>query len=140
MIPWIEALHRRARRREREDAAWRSERDLVRQAIGWVAAAAAALLDADTLAALLAAPIAQPRAEDLYLRALLHGHHLVGALPLSLALHDRAVRLLVARALPAVFAALRAEELDPACAHPVALVEAMLRGHGLDAYAHDLAG
>ncbi len=139
VLPWIDALHRRALRREREDAEWRSERDLVRRAIGWIAAAAATLLDGDALRALLAAPIAAPRAEDFYLRALLHGHQLAGALPLSLALHDRAVRILVARALPAVFAAEPPAERDPACAHPLALLEAMLRGHGLDAYAHDFA-
>jgi lysine-N-methylase len=141
VLPWIEALHRRALRREHEDAAWRSERDLARRATRWIAAAAGALCDPASLDALLAAPAAAPRAEAFYLRALVHGHQLVtGSLPLSLALHDRAVRILVARALPVALAALPAEELDPASAHPLALVEAMLRGHGLDAYAHDAAG
>jgi lysine-N-methylase len=141
VLPWIEALHYRARRREREDAGWRSSRDLARRATRWIAAASGALLDPASLEALLARPAAAPEAEAFYVRALVHGHHLVNhGLPLSHALHDRAVRLLVARALPAVFAAEPADELDPACAHPLALMEAMLRGHGLDAYAHDLAG
>ncbi len=138
VLPWIDALHLRAERRLREDSAWRSERDLVLRAAGWIAAATAALLDPAALAALLAAPVAAPRAEAFYLRALVHGHLLAGALPLSLALHDRAVRILVARALPLAFAAAPADTLDPACAHPLALLEAMLRGHGLDAYAHDV--
>ena len=68
--------------------------------------------------------------------AALHGYKLFGYVPLTLALRDRAVRLIVARALPDVFA--RVGATDPACAHPLALVEAILRGHGLDAYVHDL--
>ena len=139
LLPWIAALHGRARRREREDSAWRSERDLALRATRWIAAAAATLLEPGALAALLAAPVVAPRAEAFYLRALIHGHHLAGALPLSLALHDRAVRIVVARALPLVFAGVPEGALDPACAHPLALLEALLRGHGLDAYAHDLA-
>jgi len=104
-------------------------------------AAATALCQPEALEALLAAPAPAPRAEAFYLRALIHGHALaIGGLPISLALHDRAVRVLVARALPLVLATLPPAELDPACAHPLALVEAMLRGHGLDAYAHDVAG
>jgi lysine-N-methylase len=137
--PWIEALHRRAARRAHDDAAWRSERDLARRATRWIAGAAEALLDSGALEALLAAPIPAPQAEDLYLRALVHGHGLVGDLPLSRALADRAVRLLVARAMPRVFAAEPLEDLPSLCAHPLALVEAMLRGHGLAAYAHDVA-
>ena len=61
-------------------------------------------------------------------------------MPLSLALHERAVRLIVARSMRILFATLPPEALDPACAHPLALLEAMLRGHGLDAYAHDVTG
>jgi lysine-N-methylase len=50
------------------------------------------------------------------------------------------VRVLVARALGPVLSAVPEAERDPAAAHPLALVEAMLRGHGLDAYAEDLEG
>ena len=64
------------------------------------------------------------------------GLRLLGDLPLTHALRDQAVRLLVARALPRAFAAL--DRHDRAFAHPLALFEAMLRGHGLSAYAHDL--
>ncbi|WP_437737239.1 YkgJ family cysteine cluster protein [Sorangium sp. So ce1335] len=137
LAPWLAALHRRAARRAREDAAWRSERDLARKATQWIAAATFALAEPDLLAALLQSPAPDPDRERFTLRAALHGHRLLGALPLSLALRDRAVRLVVARALPLVCAEAGAD--DPACAEPIALVEAMLRGHGLDAYAADVA-
>lgn len=140
LLPWIAALHRRASRRERDDAAWRGARDLARLATRWIAAASASLLDPAALAALLVAPVASPASEAFYLRAALHGHRLFGELPLSFALRDRAVRLLVARAMPPVLAAISPVDHDPACAQPLALIEAMLRGHGLDAYAHDLLG
>ncbi|WP_437665488.1 YkgJ family cysteine cluster protein [Sorangium sp. So ce1182] len=137
LAPWLAALHARAARRAREDAAWRSERDLAREATQWIAAATFALAEPDLLAALLLSPAPAPDRERFYLRAALHGHRLLGALPLSLALRDRAARLVVARALPLVCA--EAGAADPACAEPIALVEAALRGHGLDAYAADVA-
>ena len=132
ILPWIGALANRAARRVREDAVWRSERDLARLATSWIADAAVALLSSGSVSL----PPSAPEGEAFYLRAALHGYKLFGDLPLSVALRDRAVRLLVARALPDVFA--RVGATDPACAHPLALVEAMLRGHGLDAYVHDL--
>jgi lysine-N-methylase len=70
------------------------------------------------------------RDELFFLRVLLHGHQLAGELPLARALRDRAVRLILARALPDAL-----PEGDPARAHPLALVEAMMRGHGLAVYA-----
>ncbi|MEP7123996.1 MAG: YkgJ family cysteine cluster protein [Byssovorax sp.] len=133
--PWFEALARRAARRAREDAVWRSERDLARLATSWIAEAAEGLVSSD-VASIPASTPAVATSEAFYLRAALHGYKLFGDLPLTTALRDRAVRLLVARALPDVFA--RAGATDPACAYPLALVEAMLRGHGLDGYAHDL--
>lgn len=134
VLPWIDALARRAARRVAEDAVWRSERDLARLASSWIADAAGALLSSGSISL----PPGAPEGEAFYLRAALHGYKLFGDLPLTVALRDRAVRLLVARALPDVFAL--AGATDPACAHPLALVEAMLRGHGLDAYVHDLEG
>jgi lysine-N-methylase len=136
LLPWIDALHRRAERRAREDAVWRSERDLARLATRAIAAATRALLDPDALAALLAAPAPAPASEAFSLRASLHAFRFVGELPLASALRDQALRLLVARALPGAFAALAVP--DPAFEHPLALLEAMMRGHGLSAYAHDL--
>ncbi|AUX42159.1 hypothetical protein SOCE26_035860 [Sorangium cellulosum] len=136
LAPWLAALHARAARRAREDAAWRSERDLARRAAQWIAMATAALGDPEVLAAVLSAPAQWGERERFYLRAVLHGHRLFGELPLSLALRDRAVRLVVARALPAIFATVGAS--DPACAEPIALVEAMMRAYGLDAYAGEV--
>ncbi len=121
LAPWLAALHGRAARRAREDAAWRSERDLARRATRWIAEATLALAEPDLLAALLLAPVPARVGdrERFYLRAALHGHRLLGALPLSLALRDRAVRLVVARVLPAVVDGEGAD--DPACAEPIAL-------------------
>ena len=135
--PWIEALHARASRRAAEDEVWRSEADLARITTRAIADTAAALLLPGALAALLASPAPAPASEAFSLRATLHGLRLIGELPLVQALRDQAVRLLVARALPATFAALTAT--DRAFQHPLALLEAMLRGHGLAAYAHDLS-
>jgi lysine-N-methylase len=134
VLPWLVALAHRAARRVREDAVWRSERDLARLASSWIADAAEGLVSSKALSL----PAPAPASEAFYLRAALHGYKLFGDLPLTVALRDRAVRLLVARALPAVFA--RTGATDPACAHPLALVEALLRGHGLDAYVHDVDG
>ncbi|MFT3767354.1 MAG: YkgJ family cysteine cluster protein [Minicystis sp.] len=135
---WAAALSRRAARRAREDASWRNERDLVLRAARWITAAAEAMADTETAAAVLALPPPSPRSEQFYLEALLHGHRLASRRPLVLALRDRAVRIVVARALVHVVAGLPAEERDPAAAHPLALVEATLRGHGLDMYVEDV--
>jgi lysine-N-methylase len=131
ILPWIEALAHRAARRVREDAVWRSDRDLARLSCSWIADAAEALLSSRAIP-----PPATPASEAFYLRAALHGYKLFTDLPLTVALRDRTVRLLIARALPDIFT--RTGATDPACAHPLALVEAMLRGHGLDGYAHDI--
>lgn len=131
--PWLAALAVRARRRVEEDARWRSERDLSRLATRWLADAAAALLDSN---ALPGAGADTARSEAFYLRAMIHGHQLVaGEEPLARALRGRAARLVVARAMALGVAG---GIDDPAGAHPLALVEALLRGHGLGAYVHDL--
>jgi len=57
----------------------------------------------------------------------------VNGLPLASALRDRAVRIVLARALPGSIPA-----REPWRAHPLALVEAVMRGHGLGAYASDV--
>lgn len=138
VVPGAVALAARAARRAAEDASFRSERDLVLRAARWISAAAGALADEARAASLLALPPAAPRSERFYVEALLHGHRLATGAPLSRALRDRAVRVLVARALGPVLAAVPEAEKDPAAAHPLALVEAMLRGHGLDLYVEDL--
>jgi lysine-N-methylase len=140
LLPWVDALRGRAQRRVRDDAAWRSATDLARRATAWIDEAAASLVDPAFFAQVLRAPLGLRRSEAFYLRAVVHGHQLVGALSIADALRDRAVRVLVARSLRHVVAGVPAGERDTACVHPLALVEAVLRGHGLDAYAHDVAG
>jgi lysine-N-methylase len=138
--PWLEALRRRATARAAEDKRWRSERDFARRASAWIAVATTAMLEPMALEALLATPMDTREDEAFYLRAALHGYRLVGKRSLEVALRDAAVRMLVARALLALFATLPDGELDPACAYPLALVESTLRGHGLDVYVDDVAG
>jgi lysine-N-methylase len=135
--PWLVALASKAADRAIEDASWRSERDLARRCSGWIALTAAALAaDEDAISGALRAPV-DSAGEALYLRAILHGHQVVrGEGTVAHALRDRAVRLLVARAMPAVMAG----DDDPACRHPLALVEAMLRGHGIADYTLDVTG
>ncbi len=102
-------------RRSTEDAArsaesWRSSRDRARIARRAVADAAARLAREG--------PVHPPHPQDeaFYLRATLFGHHAVAdGLPLCDALRDRALRVLVARALEGHV-------------RPLALVEATLRG------------
>jgi lysine-N-methylase len=129
VLPWIQALSERADSRVTSASAWRSARDRSLTASLEIAAAAASLRDPAALAAALAAPSPAPVAEAFYLRAVIHGHQIVGRLPLALALRDRAVRLLVARAMSA---------LAPAQRHPLTILEAMMRGHGVEIYAREV--
>lgn len=119
-----EARARLARLDRRAPAlvAWRSEDDLARRATGWLRAALAALV-ADP-----SPPPRHPAAERLYVRAMRFGAWPAedGA-AVEADLRERAARLRIARALAAVEDA-RAE---PAARHPIALVEALARGHGL---------
>jgi lysine-N-methylase len=135
LAPWIEALAARARARVKSADAWRSGRDRSRQVSGWIATAAEALRDPAACAVMLDPATGSPRDEAFFARATLHGHLLAGELPLATALRDRAVRLVLSRALPAAVPA-----SDAARAHPLALVEAMMRGHGLGAYAAEVGG
>jgi lysine-N-methylase len=119
-----------ARRLARASAsAWRSARDRSLTASHEIAAAAASLRDPAALEAALAAPSPDPAGEAFYVRAVIHGHQIIGRLPLGLALRDRAVRLLVARAMGA---------LAPAVRRPLTILEAMLRGHGMEIYAREV--
>jgi lysine-N-methylase len=130
LSPWLAALAARARARVAAADTWRGRRDRSRLASHWLAEAAESLLEPAALASALAGASPFGGDERFYLRAQLHGHQLIGDLPLAAALRDRAVRLLLARALPASL-----PEGDPARPHPLALVEAMMRGHGLAGYA-----
>jgi lysine-N-methylase len=132
----LRALHARVEKRARDGATWRSERDFARQAIGWMARAGAGMFGG-ALAGALAAPGDASR-EAFYVRASIFGHALVvDDVPLAEALRDRATRLVLARALSVLFAA-AGEPIDAGLREPIAVVEAMLRGHGLGAYVHDV--
>lgn len=144
LLPWVEALDRRAEARREVAATWRSERDRSRMASAWIAEAVRALRSPAALEAALRAgepgqgglPV-NLDAEAFYARATLHGHHLaVEEAPLATALRDRAVRLLLGRALGAVLA--RAAPDDPAHDYPLTLVEALMRAHGLNVYAREV--
>ncbi len=85
--------------------------------------------------AVLAAPLAdEPRddpAEAFYWRALWHVHAFASDAPIASALRRRALRLLVARALPEAMARAPLGRDDSALRHPLALVEAYCRAYGV---------
>ena len=132
----LRALHARVEKRAREGSAWRGEKDFAQRAVTLMARACEAAL-ADERAPAWAPPD-DPARESFYVRASIFGHALVlDDVPLASALRDRAARLVLARAMGGVLAG-SAEPVDPAMREPIAVVEAMLRGHGLAAYVHDL--
>jgi hypothetical protein len=59
----------------------------------------------------------------------LFGHHLAGAQPLAAALRDRALRCLLAR-----HVRVPSSEPESAQRHPLAAVEALMRGQGMVGY------
>lgn len=134
LSPWITALADRSRRRLRAAEAWRSERDRSRRASLWIGEAATSLLATVSLGALLREPALDPSAERFYVRAIVFGHQIADELPVADGLRDRAVRLVIARALPRFL-----PDDDPSRAIPITLVEAMMRGHGLRAYAMNVS-
>lgn len=137
VMPWIEALHERASRRAREHAAWRSEGDLVRRTVTALATITLLLRDDDALEEATAMPPDRPAQEARYWRTALHGHRWLGHAALAVVLRDEAVRLWVARSLPVVMPGVQTE---PELRAPLALVEAVLRAHGIGAYVDDLGG
>ena len=134
---FLGALAEKAALRAKAQRAWRSERDLCRRGVAVIAASAALLSDADVLAAVTAGAGAAAVDEAFYVRACLFGHQMIGY-PLVTALRDRAVAIWVARVFPLAADTLYSGEVEPAFAHPLALVEALLRGHGLRRYTESL--
>lgn len=133
---WLRALHHRAQRKLHEHDWTRAGGDLIRRAVRGIAATTARLYDdAGALHAALGDFERHAARESFYVRAQLHGYQLTGD-PLAVALRDRAVRMLVARALGAWVAAEAPGE--DAFREPLALVEAMVRAHGLSLYVDDL--
>jgi lysine-N-methylase len=135
---FVRALAAKAARRAKSQNAWRSPRDLCRRGVSIVTAAATLLDDAEVLAAVALGAGAVPADEAFYLRAALFGHQMVGY-PIATALRDKAVAIWIARAFPLAADALYPGESEPAFAHPLALVEALLRGHGLRRYTEEVA-
>ena len=136
VMPWVVALHRRAAVRAREHAAWRSEDDLVRRVSTALALLTRLLLDPEALAEALTVPPPQPEQEARFWRGGLHSYRWPRNGALVSALRDDALRIWVARSLPL---ALAEKSDDPDLRAPLALVEAMLRAHGIGAYVDDLA-
>ncbi len=138
ILPMLRAMQPHLDRLAAED--WRSTGDFVRIAAHALASACTLACDADSLAALLEGPGALAAAEAFYLRTLLFGHHLVdrrGKRTMTLAMRDRAARAVLARALTVVRNIADLE--DPAFAQPLSVVEAMMRGYGVNAYLRDVA-
>jgi lysine-N-methylase len=134
--PWLAALHDRAAVRAREHAAWRSERDLVRRLSTALATLTLLLGDAEALAEALAVPPEHPEQEARYWSMGLHGYRWLGRRALATRLRDEAVRLWMGRSLSAV---LDGAPDDPHLRAPLALVEALLRAHGIGSYVDDVA-
>ncbi|HVY48547.1 MAG TPA: YkgJ family cysteine cluster protein, partial [Minicystis sp.] len=132
-IPALTAVAARAVAKAREDARWRGEADLARRATALVAEAAVDLLDGGVGAA-LASP-SDPRGEAFALRAWAFSHALAQGRAVDVALRDRAIRLLLARRVGELLAA---RDEDDALREPIALVESVMRAHGLAAYVDDL--
>ncbi|NUP11036.1 MAG: YkgJ family cysteine cluster protein [Polyangiaceae bacterium] len=117
---------------------WRAPNDMVRMTA--TALESACLLLESLALDLLASPPAHAEAERFYVKDLLFGHHAVhrqGLHPMSVLLFDRAFRVVLGRALGIV--ANVADLHDPAFQMPLALVDATMRGYGVNAYVQDLA-
>lgn len=110
--------------------------DRIRLLSVWCDEACQALLDdANVLRRLSEVP--EPARESFYLRAAIWGHGLVtGGASLAAALRDRAVRLLLARQMP--FSTTTEAARDPSAGHPIAAMEAMMRGRALERYADNV--
>ncbi|MEJ7728839.1 MAG: YkgJ family cysteine cluster protein [Polyangiaceae bacterium] len=133
-------------RRAREDRSWRAPGDLALLGVDWMARGSARLAEITLSGETCPEADARTRrAEAFYARALLHGHQLPGQLDVATALRDRAARLLVARAMVALpLAAVGAggvanADLGSVERWPLALVEALLRSHGLAANARGIS-
>ena len=140
LAPWLRALSAAIDARLAEWSLWRSTVDVVPH-VARAARAAAERLAAAPAASHAAPATAIRRAEAFTVHARLHAHGFADELPLATALRDQAVRLLLARALPATLRGpASALANDAAADEPIALVEALLRGHGLWTYAERAAG
>jgi len=127
LAPWLSALHAQLRDKCLH-VGWRSPRDRSRLRSDWLCNAAASLLDAPVVASTMAAQ-PTPRDEAFTLRASLWGYQILTP-DLVTGLRDRAIRFLVARRCHDI----TPDAVEPAASHPIAAVEAMMRGQGIGAY------
>jgi len=134
LLPSLVALAERTQKRLRIDGSWRSDQDLALLSLRAIVKAVTLLTSDLAQLEQYAAPTTDPQtqaSEAFYLRAGAHGHQFVlNDAPLAQGLHDRAVRLVLARAFGDVFSP-DERDRDPVFRHPLALLEATLRGHGL---------
>lgn len=134
LLPSLSALAQRTEKRLRINGSWRSEQDLALQSLRKIAQAADLLANDPIRLQQYSSPTNDPQtqaSEAFYLRAGAHGHHFVlSDAPLAQALHDRAVRLVLARAFGDLFSS-DEHDRDTVFKYPLALLEATLRGHGL---------
>ncbi len=111
--------------------AWRASADVMRLTMRWISRASALMLD-DQRSWSEPPSDRVSRAEALYLAASLHGYMLLEQRTLADALRDRAVLLLLSRAVPRVA---RSEEvprpLADSLSQPIALVDPVMRGRCL---------
>ena len=127
LAPWISALIDRTSGKRAAADRWRAQRDRVRGLSASLEEAARALGDEACLSRALEGEGRDGPLEAFYLTATVHGHGLIGDVPLATALCDRAVRVLLGRALSA-----RSSPSDGAA---LTRVEAMMRAQGLKEYA-----
>jgi lysine-N-methylase len=132
---WVDALHRAASTHLRRDAAWRASDDLVLVALRWLVATTSTVRRPQVWGEVMALEPTSQRREAFYVRATAFGYAWIDGRPLITNLRDRAVRLWVARAMP-TFGAFMGDEASRR--HPLALVEALMRGHGLERYTEQL--
>ncbi|MCB9597557.1 MAG: YkgJ family cysteine cluster protein [Sandaracinaceae bacterium] len=124
--PWVEAFRVAVTAAAATQDAHRGVTDLSRRAARW---AADALATRDPLT-----EPANPADEGFYLAALAFGHRLaIEGRPIARGLRGRAARILVARAMAAY-----PPPIDPAAAHPLALVEAATRNLGISGFGDDV--
>ncbi len=134
---YLQALSNKAARRAKSQQAWRSERDLCRRGVSIIAASASLLLDSEVLSAVVCGAGRVKADEEFYLYVTLFGHQLVGY-PMAKALRDRAIVMWIGRMFPLAADALYDGAKEPAFGHPLALVEALFRGHGLRRYVEEI--
>lgn len=117
--PHLDRVRASAERLARVHCAWRAEHDVVRRGVEWVQAALSRIEDD-------LPPAREPRDEAFYVRATLYA--VPGGAGASAAdeLRERAIAMWIARAFGDDARATTQGQ------HPIAIVEALARGHGLD--------